>query len=213
MSQVSLQGKRIVFCLPGYHYSGRFMINMLFLHDYLRNQGAIIKYEQHTRAGLHAARRACLRPVERKPFGGEPYDYMMWIDSDVVFGPENFTKLVNHDKDIISGWHASPYADMIATPVWEGLTFLFEHTVPIDVMESRTEPFKATAAGLGWCLIKQGVVEKMVWPWFGHKMVKIDGVQIDPGEDIIFFLEAAGAGFQLWVDPTCRVGHEKTVVL
>ena len=37
-------------------------------------------------------------------FGGEiDYDYIMWIDSDIVFKPEQFFKLLDHDRDIISG--------------------------------------------------------------------------------------------------------------
>ena len=41
----------------------------------------------------------------QKPFNGQiDYDYIMWIDSDIVFIPQHFQKLLSHKKeDIVSG--------------------------------------------------------------------------------------------------------------
>jgi hypothetical protein len=32
-------------------------------------------------------------------------------------------------------------------------------------------------------------------------------------EDVAFCLDAKNAGFEIWVDPKCRVGHEKTLII
>ena len=62
-----------------------------------------------------------MRGAYQKPFGGKLfYDYMMWIDSDIVFTSKDFFKLVDMKKDIASGWYAQPGG---TTPVVEKITF------------------------------------------------------------------------------------------
>ena len=47
-----------------------------------------------------------LQGVDQKPFQGKlKYDYIMWIDSDQVFRPHDFVKLINWNKDIVSGMY------------------------------------------------------------------------------------------------------------
>ena len=38
------------------------------------------------------------RGKKQKPFDGLPYDYMMWIDSDIIFNNESFEKLLSMIK-------------------------------------------------------------------------------------------------------------------
>lgn len=217
MSSVSLQGKQIVFCLPGAYYSGRFMMNMIKLHSYLLTQDATVRYEQHYRPLIHYSRHICLapEPITRTPFRGELYDYMMWIDSDIVFTVEDFNKLVNMDKDIATGWYAAPVPPdgKLSTSVYDYIDAGQNVSMPVDELTALTEPFEIASNGLGWVLIKSGVVEKMSFPWFVPKLLSLNGKQYATSEDTLFFVDAHLAGFKIWVDPTCRVGHEKIVVL
>jgi hypothetical protein len=44
------------------------------------------------------------RGVNQKPFDGKlDYDYIMWIDSDILFTPDQFARLLSHDKEIVAG--------------------------------------------------------------------------------------------------------------
>jgi hypothetical protein len=214
---VSLAGKVVVFCLPGATYSGRFLKNMLALQDYLIKQGAHPIYEQHYRALVHYSRFMCLNPdpETRKPFRGIPYDYAMWVDSDIVFTVDDFVKLVNHDKDIMTGWYISPSgkAGEFATSVYDQIDAGQNYSVGIDEMKGLTEPFQIASNGLGWVLLKSGVLEKMPYPWFAPKMLTMNGKKWATSEDTMFFADAHMAGFDIWIDPTVRVGHEKITVL
>jgi hypothetical protein len=41
---------------------------------------------------------------DQKPWSGKlDYDYMLWIDSDIIFKPEDFIKLLQMEVDIASG--------------------------------------------------------------------------------------------------------------
>jgi hypothetical protein len=214
---VNLAGKVVVFCLPGATYSGRFLKNMLALQDHLLGQGAIPVYEQHYRSLVHYSRFMCLNsdPATKKPFLGMPYDYVMWIDSDIVFTVDNFVKLVNHDKDIMTGWYASPIGKdgELATSVYDQIDAGQNHSVGVEEMKGLTEPFRIAGNGLGWTLMKSGVLEKMPYPWFVPKMLTMNGKKWATSEDIMFFIDAHLAGYEIWVDPTIRVGHEKITVL
>ena len=81
-------------------------------------------------------------------------------------------------------------------------------------IENKTKPFKADYIGFGWVLIKKGVFEKLEYPWFAPRMRYIENnIQDLCSEDVAFCLDAKNAGFEIWVDPKCRVGHEKTLVI
>ena len=44
------------------------------------------------------------RGAAQRAFNGQlDYDYIMWIDSDILFTPEQFVRLLSHDVDIVSG--------------------------------------------------------------------------------------------------------------
>ena len=41
--------------------------------------------------------------LDQQVFKGQEYDYILWLDDDIVFTPEDFEKLYKEDKDVISG--------------------------------------------------------------------------------------------------------------
>jgi len=102
---------KIIFCLPGASYSGRFLQCWTNLLTELPKVGIITALSQHYLPNVYQARTKVLgasveRGVDQKPFDGKvDYDYLMWIDSDMVFEPENFFKLLDHDKDVVSGMY------------------------------------------------------------------------------------------------------------
>ena len=84
-----------------------------------------------------------------------------------------------------------------------------------ETMSKRKKPFTCDYTGFGWVLIKNGVFEKLEYPWFAPKMQVFESgdVQDMCGEDVSFCLDAQEAGYEIWADPRIRVGHEKTRVI
>lgn len=225
---MTLKDKSIIFCLPGNTYSGNFMMSFIELLSYISSSGGKFKISQQYSSMVNYARCKCAgadvtQGKNQKPFGGMKYDYMMWIDSDIRFNNEMFQKLVDMDKDIASGWYAQPgnaSTGGFFTPVVETMDdkFFEQHGtyefLTTEDMSKKTKPFTVDYAGFGWILIKQGVFEKIEYPWFAPKFMKIgEGMQDVCSEDVAFCHDAKDAGFQIWLDPTCRVGHEKLLVI
>lgn len=223
-----LKDKSIIFCLPGNTYSGNFMISFIELLSYVSSSGGKFKISQQYSSMVNYARCKCAgadvtKGKNQKPFGGMEYDYMMWIDSDIRFNNEMFQKLVDMDKDIASGWYAQPggaASGGFYTPVVQTMDneFFKKHGtyefLTTEDMSKKTELLTVDYIGFGWVLIKQGVFEKIEYPWFAPKLLNIGEEMWDVcSEDVAFCYDAKDAGFKIWLDPTCRVGHEKTLVI
>lgn len=215
-------GKTVVFCLPGSHYSGRFLVSFTQLLDDCRRVGMkpIISQDYSSMVNFARCKVAgadVKRGPNQAPFGGRvAYDYMMWIDSDMVFTSKDFFKLVDMRKDIASGWYTQPGG---STPVVEKMeedyfqkngTFQFIHR---DEMVKRKKIFEADYIGFGWVLIKKGVFETLPYPWFAPKRMSIGPYEDMCSEDVAFCIDSRDLGYSIWVDPTIKVGHEKIQVL
>jgi GT2 family glycosyltransferase len=137
------------------------------------------------------------------PFYGEiDYDYIMWIDSDMIFKPEDVEKLISHNVDIVSGLcKRDPY------------TFAFSklEDKPFSQIMGQTEAdipdklFEVKAVGAAFLLVKRGVFESIKRPWFSTTLVENDFV----GEDVYFCIKAREAGYKIWIDPSVKIKHLK----
>ena len=133
----------------------------------------------------------------------------MWIDSDQVFEPNDFFKLLEHDKDIVSGLYLrKPQGDTLDDIPIEFACFN-EDGKRLYTNEVNGELRKVWSNGMGWMLIKKGVFEKIEYPWFGPI---ITGLGFH-GEDVSFQIRAKDVGFESYVDTSIVVGHEKGVIL
>jgi GT2 family glycosyltransferase len=205
------------------------MLSFIELLSFISANGGNFKLSVQYLPIVNASRCKCLgadvmRGKNQVPFGGEiEYDYLMWIDSDVIFTQKQFVELINMNKDIASGWYAQPQISADGsnfTPVTKtakeeifNQTGSFEFLTAKD-MDDKNKPFKADYIGFGWVLIKKGVFEKLEYPWFAPRMrYMANGVQDLCSEDVAFCIDAKNAGFEIWVNPKCRVGHEKTLII
>ena len=145
-----------------------------------------------------------------KPFGGKHYDFMMWIDSDSVYTPEDFFRLLDADKDIISGMVPINSEGVGAFGLLEGeITKLVNlHAVRRDEA-MRDWDF----CGLAFMLVRQGVFEALNYPWFQEVPYEVGEHVILPGEDIDWCRRIRAKGFKIWAHPAVRIGHDKRNVI
>ena len=68
---------------------------------------------------------------------------------------------------------------------------------------------------MGWMLCKYGVFEKMKYPYFHPRLLKWEkyGWEDFPFDDVEFSMRAREEGFDIWIDPKIRIGHEKVKIL
>jgi len=213
----------IAFCVPGRFQSMEFtqswdkMKNYLFRHDiehYL--------YQWYD-SNVYGCRNSLVSrdlqvPWEMMPcFKGKPYDYMMWIDGDIGFTPDDVMKLVESGKDIISG--VCPMGPTRRCPCGE---YGFDENgqaihkyIRIDALDEldQSEPIRIQWAGFGFIAVKKGVFEAMDYPWFRTVLWKHGGRDSNPSEDIGFTLLAGQKGFKVWLHPGVRLTHNKELCL
>lgn len=220
--------KKVIFALPGREFSGRFLQGWTELVYACLQNGIQPIMSQHYSPLLYYVRNMCLggdnlRGIDQKPFGGQfDYDYIMWIDSDVVFTPDHFFKLLQDDKDIVSGLYMMSDNTHYATVEdWDDEFFLkhghFQFLSREMVQAKQGKLFTADYTGFGWVLIKKGVFESLQYPWFQPVWTEynIDGkiVRDFTMEDVAFCKMIKEKGYDVWIDPSVIVGHEKMVVL
>ena len=212
-----------MFCLPGKSYSGKFLHCWTSLLSFCMNKGIDVALCQCYNANVYYVRSQCLaantlRGVAQKPWNGEiAYDYIMWIDSDMVFTPDQFAKLLSDDKDIVSGIYLMEDKKAIpAITEWDrehfkkhgSFKFLTPATLPPNQL------VEVIYNGMGFMLVKKGVYESIPYPWFEPQPLDIgEGIKDFASEDVSFCLKARYAGHKIFIDTAVMVGHEKSYVI
>ena len=215
---------KIVFCLPGRSFSNNFLVCWSELLQYLPRYGITPILSNQYDSVVYYVRNKCLRGdvtkgVNQKPFNGEiDYDYIMWIDSDIVFKVDDFITLLNMNKDIASGLYKTQDGIHYATVKdWNldhyrkngSFEFLTEES-----LKDLSEPFEVDYTGFGWILIKKGVFESLEYPWFRPEWEDFgNGVKEFTSEDVGFCKNIKEKGYKIYVNPKIIVGHEKTKIL
>ena len=219
----------ILFCIPGRNFSRNFLKSWSELIREMGHQkikwGLINKYSPI----VYEARWRCLQKALKVN-----YDYIMWIDSDMVFKPHQFNQLLNHDKDIVSGLYLMQNGANVETLdtsfLYAGIGHDGKILRKIDFIkengEYQRELEEVRMNGMGFMLVKKGVFEAIHKPFHYptpnevstdvHKyLFNSDGESHKNflGEDHIFQIKAMDAGFKSYVDPSVILGHEKSFIL
>lgn len=129
---------------------------------------------------------------------GNNCDYLLFVDSDMVFDGDVLDRLIARDKDIIGVNYNCRFLPLETTVRFkEGDKFVFPE-VPKDL-------FKCDAVGTGLMLVKIPVFFRVPQPWF--KLEFTDYGSLKVGEDIWFCEQAQRVGYEVWCDGTIKVGH------
>lgn len=147
-----------------------------------------------------------------KPFGGMEYDYMMWIDSDNVFEPEDFFKLLHVNHDIVTGLVPTDATGRGACGMVNGFNPTKYVKIPA-IPQDRETLIDIEFCGFAFLLIKRGVFEAMEYPWFGLKHYEVGDKIVCPAEDFEWCIRAGELGYKLYAHPQVRIGHEKLIIL
>lgn len=220
---------RVVFCMPGRTYSREFLLAWSDLLMQASNKGHQVMISQNYSSVVHFARTKCLggdvlKGPDQKPFQGQvEYDAMMWIDSDVIFKPEDFFRLLESPHDVTAGHYMmEDLQHVAAVKEWNDEYFqkygTFKFLRPEDLVGA-PEYLEVAYAGMGWMLIRKGAVESLKYPWFWSDLQKIGGADGSPvlhdmsSEDVAFCRALKEAGFPVHLDTKLRVGHQKKMII
>lgn len=129
-------------------------------------------------------------------------DYMLWLDSDMVFPPDTLERMMKtieeNDIDILCGLYfrrTHPFTPVLFNKLErDGETLVFE-----DVKEIPEDLFEVAGCGFGCVLMKTDVLFDIGINWFTP--------YIDAGEDCAFCMRAREKGYKIYCDPSISLGH------
>lgn len=124
------------------------------------------------------------------------YTDVLWIDADMVFQDTLLEDLQFSGKPFVSGiahGRRPPHLSCLFSEIWPGVQRFGEYP---------TNTFKVAGCGFGCVLIKTEIL----------KAVKErNGTCFFPtrelGEDLAFCKRATDAGYEIWAEPSVRLGH------
>lgn len=215
--------KTIVFCIPGCTFSYKFLRCWTEILLWCKNNDIIPKLSNDINANVYYVRSQILgadtlRGKHQKPFNGTlDYDYIMFIDSDVICKPEDIKTLLDMNEDIACGAYLMdggthyPIVENLDNNYYlENGSFEF---LSREDLNNKTNNFKAAYCGMGFMMIKKNVIEQLEYPWFfGDKIVFNEDVEEFASEDVTFCMSLIKKGFNILINPNVRVGHEKSIL-
>lgn len=139
---------------------------------------------------------------------------LFWIDSDMVWEPDSFLRLValSTTRDVVCA--AYPSKKDGETEFQVSGTGKAETPDPYGI-------FEISGLGLGFTIVDRSVCEAVAGTAplatdeiSGRTMAAVFRVDVvngrRRGEDIAFFADIRGHGYKVWLDPTIRLGHVGT---
>lgn len=126
---------------------------------------------------------------------------LFWIDSDMVWTPDDFMKLLGLSTKM--GVVGATYSVKSETKP----RFIVKHPDMTDFDMNEFGCLKVDGMGLGFTIVKREVIERLAAVKKPHIFREdfVDG-QLR-GEDIAFFADVAALGYDIWLDPTIELGH------
>jgi hypothetical protein len=214
---------KIVFCMPGRSYSREFLLAWSDLLIQATAKGHQCMISQQYSSVVHFARARCLggdvlKGPDQKPFQGiVEYDAMMWIDSDMIFKVEDFLKIIESPHDVTAGiYMMEDLQNLAVVKDWDEEYFKkngsFKFLSPPD-LENEPRYVPVSYAGMGWMLIRKGVIEDLKYPWFWSPLQQVGDLVDMNSEDVALCRAMKAAGHQVYIDKTLRVGHQKNMII
>lgn len=132
------------------------------------------------------------------------YDYMLSVDSDIVLPRDSLVKMLQADKDIISGLYIQRIPGTQTVEAYMDTPNGGCTNIPYSLLENRGI-VEIAACGMGCALIKSEVFRKMEYPHFLYKEALDHKNTVS--EDVYFCLKARSIGFKVWADTSIKCDH------
>lgn len=174
-----------------------------------------------------------------KQFLARTEPWLMFLDTDMLFSPNQFYALYEAASVLGPGVHAGlyygiyasegigngqdksvePHGGIMISSTW--LKKFDDHIATIAdrrMLEPRDD---LDACGMGFTMIHRDVIETLAKKmpnhtnaWFGHdEETNPDGEIDDIGEDTTFGNRVKAAGFKIWGHDNIALGHDKRIIL
>lgn len=173
-----------------------------------------LQFEEFTKATEGTYLEACASPyiannqnTLARQFMKSGADYFWLTNDDQLYMPDTLARLLSHRKDVIVPiclGHDFPCEPLIFDRLGDTPdSYLHRYLRPNDHLIG-----SLIATGGGGMLIHRRVMEKIGDPWWDTHMAYLPHTDpMQSTEDIDFCKKVLDAGFEIWCDTDCAVGH------
>lgn len=128
--------------------------------------------------------------MEAQNIGAE---YMLWLDSDMVFPSTTAMRLMAHNEDVVAANYVR--RQLPAKGVAYEKIGAWEDPLPFEIHDSLVP---VEGIGMGCMLMKTNILQEIQQPWFEFKWTPESNDHL--GEDMIFCQKMAAKGHTVKVD-------------
>jgi glycosyltransferase involved in cell wall biosynthesis len=132
------------------------------------------------------------------------YDYLFAVDSDISFPPDTLTRLLSHDKDIVSGVYIQRIPGTHKIEIMKRNQFGGVSHVEWDSIKNQGL-VQIEGCGFGCALVKKEVFVGIEYPHFLYTSAIDHANTIS--EDVYFCNKAINQGFTIWCDTDVICDH------
>lgn len=131
------------------------------------------------------------------------YDYLLFVDSDIILPSDTLIKMINADKDIISALYIQRKPDTQIVEVYMDVDNGCVN-IPYSLLEDK-DIVEIAACGMGCALIKTNIFNTISFPYYFYTEALDHTNTIS--EDVYFCLNARQHGFSIWADTGIKCDH------
>ncbi len=156
----------------------------------IKGEGMVVDFIIRQSCEISSARSWLIQEALQKQL-----THILFVDSDMYLPSDIIPRLVKREKDIIGVEYPKRKfpIETIGAPLTE---------------RTEDKPYEAGYAGTGCMLIDLSIFKNpekpFPQPWFSFAT---RGGELIMGEDVFFCNMARQAGYEVWIDPTIKVGH------
>lgn len=132
------------------------------------------------------------------------YDYLFSVDSDIVLPNDCLVKMLNHDKDLVSGVYIQRKPDVEVVEIYRKNQFGGVSNVPFVQLQP-AGLHEIDGCGFGCVLVKSDIIRKIGYPQFVYKSALDHKDTVS--EDVYFCTKAKELGAKMFVDSTIVCNH------
>ena len=142
----------------------------------------------------------------------EKHDFVLWLDSDMVFPPDLMVDLMAdmEGRDMVAGichMRRPPFTPVLYKKLRQGLTPAENDSAKL-IDYPKDDLFKVEGCGFGCVMMRTTVLQAVV-----DKYKALFDPLPGYGEDLSFCIRARGCGFDIWADPHVQVGHKASTIV
>jgi len=131
-------------------------------------------------------------------------DYVLYIDNDIRFTPQDVDALVQLDEDVCSASYVCrEYEHLLCCGYYDS-----DGYTKTNLFSENNGLLKVDWVGAGFLLVKSRVIDAIKPPWFCERYWSKNGGKVEAGgEDQYFSTKIRESGFGIWVNASLRVQH------